>query len=321
MAATIGKAVAFSGPHLDAIFRSTALAVATRQLTKSKWETYSRGVSLNVTYALLPWKQPPGGVAIDQATKSVILGSANAHYDRMWESFIRTTAQEGAKGAKRYADECAAIRDKAQADLVWFFQQVAADQAQAIAAAQSGVKAFAGLKMTAQIGLAACGLGGAYVLVGGAAYIAAGVGVAGSMGVSIAKNWGEADAFGAVALDWNKESAKFFVGEGVNLVSDHNAAQALTEIDVGHKTIAKAEKDIAKHTRRIGNKASAKGARAGIANAQAAKTAGARSVQTGTTRAAAAKGGQLIGKALPVLFFVAEVYEAYGDYDSAVNGR
>lgn len=303
------------GGYLDVLFRSTALSLATREHTKVEWETYKNGVSLGILYTLAFWKQPPGGVGVAQAQKSIIQASADAHYARLWERFLATAAAEGFKGVLRYAEECAMIRDKAQVDLKWFFLQVARDNEQVIVAASEGIRTFAQVKLAGQVGLAACGLGGAYILVGGAAWLATGVSIGGSMGVSIAKNWSEENTVEAVAIDYDKENAKFWIDKALGTVSDHNASLALSQIDAGKKTMERAEQEIARQA-----KINARRSPQRIAAAEARWSAANQSVGQGTRRAAAAKTGQVIAKGLPILFFGLEVYDAVADYKTATRG-
>jgi hypothetical protein len=313
-------AAVVDGGFADLVFRTTALAVATRQLTKSKWEDHSNGITMNALYTIAFWKQPPGGVGIDQAAKQTIRQYADAHYARMWERFMATTASEGYPGVIRYLKECVATRDKAQADLKWFFEQVAADNREAMAIAAQGIKTFAAVKLASTIGLAACGLGGAYVLSGGAAWIATGISVGGSMSCSIAKNWSEKGSVEAIGIDFQKENGKFWVDKGVTTIADHNAQLAVAEIDSGQQALKAADKTLAKESKRIGKRASSKGTRQAMATAQAERQAAQQTIGRGTTRGTAAKVGQVTGKIIPVAFFAWEVFDAVGEYNETTKG-
>lgn len=312
----------FDLKSVSGFFHGIALVMEVQNQTHLEWKTYDESTVLNIAYAMLPWKGKPGTVQVTQDWGK-INQAAERRAEHMLLAFLSKLFCEGPAAAQRYAAEMKALQqDAAQftaqrlADANAINREVAGESAQAVVAL-SRIQ----LASTLTLATMSCLLGVGAIAVPlstgiGAAAVALGYNVAGTF----IGDQGQLTDAGAVAI--SVESTKTGIGIGIDAGKEKAGEMLVHHAKANTKLLQEAEKKVLEYQTVIARKtSSAKIAKLGRAMAPHEELAAAARTQLAqnVARTSALRAASIVAKAIPVIFFAHDVYNALQTYNANIK--
>jgi hypothetical protein len=324
---------------ISRFFRSCALAIAIQQTTSLEWKSYDDSTALNIAYGILFWKEKPGFADVRTGTQGEIGRRTDEMHLQFLMSFVRKLCEQGPDQAHRYVRAMQNLREQSRAATSDVFRSAQSINNEVIGKTQEAIRDLARIRLASQVGVAVLGaaVGIAFIGATAAGGTAAGAGltlfgveagasattfaVAGaahSVSHTVIKNWEEAPRaqIVGVSIELGKEIAE----EAGGRLAENALEGALKGTAKSQQVIRSAAGELLKYNERLAQEGLRKAARRKAENIVAARTA-----QIATQRQAIERFGQTaataarIGKVIPVVFAGLDIYEAFGDYQSAVQ--
>lgn len=304
---------------LAGFFRSTALAIEAQANTRLEWTRYSDSVALNLTYALMPWKTPPGFAEVKQDWVA-IRENTNRRTREMLFSFLDRLHNNGPTAARLYVQQLEGVAARARAGMQDFFEDARNINAMVAGEAGAAARKLAVVQFTCTVLVSVTGcyvaLGGAVPLVmmgnmsttalaSGAAATNLGFNIVGAV-VKDPALWASAPA---VAIEYYKDRVSEVGARWFASVE----TEAARRIGDDEKLLAAANSKVAEYNAKLGRKLGAR-RRARYQRGVARSTAEA---DAAATRMAQQKTRQMLGrvgeKGVPLLFCGWDIYNAWSD--------
>lgn len=340
MASTVVPIICYDLPTISQFFRSCALAIATQQSIQFRWTTYRDRSVINAVYATMFWKEPPGTVDIQTGTVQEIESKTDELHQRYLLTWVRKLSTEGPGSAYSYASDMGRLRIVANEATQLAFREAISMNSALAGETQEAIVWLAGIKLSAQVGVAAMGAGASLAFLGVAA--AGGVagagtsvlglqagagglgfaalGTANSVSFSLIRTWeqGLMAKIAAVSLD----TAKATIAEGGGAIAGGALKRALDGSAKSAHIIKSAEAEITRYSARLAQEGLRKKAArkaTDIVARRTAQVASQEAAQRGFADAARKAAG--IGRTIPVVFAAWDIWDAVSDYRTTVAGE
>ena len=308
-------AICYDLAAVSRFFRSVALAVAFQQHTKTEWQVHHDNTVLNVIYAVMFWKSPPGIVEIRQPQAKIEKTTDELH-QKYLIAWLRKLNEQGPVAANLYVTNMHRLRRDAEQFLAQALRDAGNLNAAVINETSDGIRKLALIRLVGSAGVAVLGAAGAIVLAPAGAVVVSGIGLGYSCITSTIKSWEQGGAAKAVGIEIGKAAA----GERLGAIVQAREVKALNDQKKAAQVIRSAEGEIRKYSQRL--------AQEGLRKAQIAKAqniVGRATAQVGRQTQVASQAARAAGhagaamKAIPLVFAAIGIWGAWSDYDETIK--